>query len=98
MDNTETQIDHSAYSALFSDSEESDSSELSALLANPDLGSEKPLSIRELQEPSEAGGEKRSRSDLPQPAVVNYEQEEEKVSDSEEGSPPSPSGCSLNVH
>ena len=48
----ETQIDHNAYSALFSDSEESDSSELSALLANPDLGSEKPLSIRELQEPA----------------------------------------------
>ena len=52
----ETQIDHNAYSALGSDSEESDSSELSALLANPDLGSEKPLSIKELQEPSEPQG------------------------------------------
>ena len=51
----ETQLDHNAYSALFSDSEESESSELSALLANPDIGTEKPLSIRELQEPSEAG-------------------------------------------
>ena len=47
----ETQIDHNAYSALYSDSEESESSELSALLANPDLGREKPLSIRDFQEP-----------------------------------------------
>ena len=56
----ETQLDHNAYSALFSDSEESESSELSALLANPDIGTEQPLSIRELQEPSGAGGEKRA--------------------------------------
>ena len=61
----ETQIDHNAYSALFSDSEESESGELSALLANPDLDTQKALSIRELQEPSEAGGEKRSRTDQP---------------------------------
>ena len=84
----ETQLDHNAYSALFSDSEESESSELSALLANPDIGTEKPLSIRELQEPSEAGGEKRSRTDQPQPTVVDYEAEEEKADYDEEGSPP----------
>ena len=82
MDNMQTQVDHNAYSALFSDSEEPEAGELSALLADPDHGGDKALSIRELQEPSEAGGEKRSRPDLPQPAVVNYEQEEEKVSDS----------------
>ena len=64
----QTQIDHNAYSALFSDSEEPEAGELSALLADPDHGGDKALSIRELQEPSEAGGEKRSRSDLPQPA------------------------------
>ena len=46
----ETQIDHNAYSALFSDSEESESEELSALLANTDLDIQKALSIRELQE------------------------------------------------
>ena len=53
----QTQIDHNAYSALFSDSEESEAGELSALLADPDLASGTALSIRELQEPSEAGGE-----------------------------------------
>ena len=84
----ETQIDHNAYSALFSDSEESESSELSALLANPDLGSVEPLSIRELQEPSEAGGEKRSRTVQPQQIVVDYETEEEKADENFEGLPP----------
>ena len=37
MDNMQTQLDHNAYSALESDSEESESGELSALLSNPDL-------------------------------------------------------------
>ena len=83
----ETQIDHNAYSALFSDSEESESSELSALLADPDLVTQKPLSIRELQESSETGGEKRSRVDQPSPTVVDDEEEEEKVSNDDEGIP-----------
>ena len=84
----ETQIDHNAYSALFSDSEESESGELSALLRNPDLDTQKALSIRELQEPSEAGGIERSRDEQPQPAVVDYEREEEKAEYNEEDSPP----------
>ena len=33
----QTQLDHNAYSALESDSEESESGELSALLSYPDL-------------------------------------------------------------
>ena len=33
----QTQLDHNAYSALESDSEEPESGELSALLSNPDL-------------------------------------------------------------
>ena len=84
----ETQTDHNAYSALFSDSEESESSELSALLANPDIGTDRALSIRDFQEPSEAGGIKRSRTDQPQQPVVDYETEEEKSDFNEEGLPP----------
>ena len=83
-----TRIDDNAYSALFSDSEESESSELSALLANPDLDIQKPLSIRELQESSETGGEKRSRIEQPQQTVVDYETEEEKSDYNEEGLSP----------
>ena len=82
------QTDPNAYSVLFSDSEESESSELSALLANPDIGTDRALSIRDFQEPSEAGGIKRSGTDLPQPTVVDYETEEEKSEYNEEGSPP----------
>ena len=67
----EMQIDHNAYSALVSDSEESESGELSALLANPDLDIQNALSIRELQESSETGGEERSRIEQPQPLVVD---------------------------
>ena len=44
MDNMQTQIDHNAYSALFSDSEESEAGELSALLADPDLDADRALS------------------------------------------------------
>ena len=46
----ETQTDHNAYSALFSDSEGSESSELSALLRDPDIGSDQALSIRDFKE------------------------------------------------
>ena len=88
MRKMETQIDHNAYSALVSDSEESESGELSALLANPDLDIQNALSIRELQESSETGGEERSRIEQPQPLVVDYEAEEEKADFNEEGSPP----------
>ena len=84
----ETQTDHNAYSALFSDSKESESSELSALLANPDIGTDRALSIRDFQEPPEAGGIKRSCTDHPQTTVVDYETEEEKSDYNEEGSPP----------
>ena len=60
----------------------------SALLADPDLDTDRALSIRELQEPSEAGGEKRSRVAQPQQEAADYETEEEKADENEEGSPP----------
>ena len=82
------QIDHNAYSALESDSEESESGELSALLSNPDLDVANSLALADLQEPSEAGGEQRSQIYQPQPAVVDYEQEEEKAEFNEGYSPP----------
>ena len=84
----QTHLDHNAYSALESDSEESESGELSALLSNPDRDVANSLVLADLQEPSEAGGEQRSWINQPQPAVVDYEQEEEKAKFNEEGSPP----------
>ena len=60
MDNMQTQLDHNAYSALESDSEESESGELSALLANPDLDVANSLALADLQGPSEAGTEENS--------------------------------------
>ena len=75
----QTQLDHNAYSAWESDSEEPESGELSALLSNPDLDVANSLALADPQEPSEAGGEQRSWINQPQPAVVDYEQEEEKA-------------------
>ena len=80
---------HTGGDFVFTDSEESESSEMSALLRNPDLDTDEELSIRELQEPSEAGGEGRSRVEQPQPTVVDDEEEEEKAEYNEEGMPPS---------
>ena len=60
MDNMQTQLDHNAYSVLESDSEESESGELSALLANPDLDVANSLALADLQGPSEAGTEENS--------------------------------------
>ena len=84
----QTHLDHNAYSALESDSEESESGELSALLSTPDLDVANSLALADLQEPPEAGGEQRSQIYQPQPAVVDYEQEEEKADFNEGYSPP----------
>ena len=82
------QIDPNVFSALCIESEESDSDDMSALMLDPDLGREQPLSIRELQESSETGGEERSRVGQPQQEAHDYESEEEKAEENDEGSPP----------